>query len=1650
MLQQQADFVNGDISTTSISYTKHASTSSSVYSPIQLEFIPSSSAAIQEEDEEDEEDEDFTKENNELDLNRKHSHVTNNSMPKLYYRSNSEGTLSSSNKQMTTDVSNQTLQTYITAHAPSSPTSSTSSTSSYNDHHNTTLRTLYPQQQQQSYVNQYAEPTHLSLSSINLDNRSIDNDETPILNEADRYPDKTPLFNPSDRFVDNTLQINNHQKHSGASLSTSQEEIAEEEPTRLLPQRKLSKKFKRLSMTLQNTNASENSTQFMNNFHQNVTRDREQPSSFATTTTSEEQENLNRRHYNANTNDDDDDENSKVFGLTRTSTYYRKINEKPDQSRSKSQTRSLDGLGQVSPSKDSFKSHEGAETSMLHDHQSELGSLSSSRASTYSEQSSYQSREEVDLASTNSSSNFVFNNGNSYPSSYNIRGTQANDDEVPVRKDLLEGQTPVGERFKTYNNNTNDNIAQQGGLNIFYNDNDNFNTNTSPSRKSLRDKRRSPTPSSLEDEDLSSLFIRALHSFDSSTLQSESDASICLSFKKHDLAFVHSIDESGWGEVTLVNSLERGWIPMNYFTISVSDKDVDEEESGDVNSQINKSNNKINSNSNSKINSNGDKDDDEDDDESDTEQTDLPNSRYLKTLFHACAKFLLNPLSHATRRGKYTFSIRVINSIRDGVRLLLQQTDCLSRSNEIVTKRQIVRKARKSLLADWYNLMVKANEFKGTSNFDKIEILTLMVYQVASKAIAFLEIWSVESKEVLKEHHQQEIENQHREREQHHEHQQRTNDNDLNNFPLLKSPPLAKQRITEINGILYSYLGIIIGRLDLIEHNQVGCEILETLAHQIILLLRELLFISKSGSELSSEKPSDLDGSLDGLLSLVSDLVTGVKNLVVKTINEGEVDIAQHFNLQKEYFYTEEGATLLQVAAKMIKSISTTIYSVRKLLSLTGDFRLNPNRPYPDFFRMRVEPQDFVKRCMKGIKGGINNQNLPGNTITNSSNNNKQNGVQNDALSSPAVSRPYKANRYSMVRSGKTGDLGITESGSSFLQQLEQSPFTVAAAEFEPFTTTTENGNGSLTNGALSGSAVFGTSAKFNASSTATATTNTPSTVAASHPEKDLVLDLHGRLVGGSFKGLVYTLTNEDAPPEHFYISTFFITFRNFVTGIDFIEELITRFEVHKVKVNDINYEIKLRKRRRLIARMFQLWMESYWNHETDYSLLTTLINFYNEGISNFLPLEALKLIEIGAKLSSKPLVENRTRRSKPMKQLVERHIMERSISDSDEIASLNDQFDISRSSSVSSSMKSLEVPITSTSTSASTLLLSSKQLETIENIIMTYRTILGASWCSAKYLEHYKPLNLQNLMPHFAIICDQSWVLSNYRPNLLDFNGLEIAKQLTIIESTIFTAIQPEELLNQNFTNKRAHLKLSPNVRLSLLFTNCLSNYVLESVLQPNLSDKERVNTVKVWLKIAISSLYLRNFNSLAAIIAALQSHLITRVDFIWANLSQKYIDLHQYLASILSMEKNYTTYRSKIRNLLASSSNKQNAPIPIVPYINLFISDITTTTEGIPKYIPSAQNFLGRKVINFQRYSKIVKIIADLQQLQVPYNNGSDTASHALIDSTDVGDVDYEVQNVPALQELILLELWKVNILHKNDEDRGWKLSCAIVNGK
>ncbi|CDO92807.1 unnamed protein product [Kluyveromyces dobzhanskii CBS 2104] len=86
------------------------------------------------------------------------------------------------------------------------------------------------------------------------------------------------------------------------------------------------------------------------------------------------------------------------------------------------------------------------------------------------------------------------------------------------------------------------------------------------------DKKTNSPDVIISEENLAYLFIIAVHSFNVSSLENPEDAAICISFEKDDVAFVHSVDESGWGEVTLIKNMQKGWVPFNYFADAVKQK----------------------------------------------------------------------------------------------------------------------------------------------------------------------------------------------------------------------------------------------------------------------------------------------------------------------------------------------------------------------------------------------------------------------------------------------------------------------------------------------------------------------------------------------------------------------------------------------------------------------------------------------------------------------------------------------------------------------------------------------------------------------------------------------------------------------------------------------------------------------------------------------------------------------------------------------------------------------------------------------------------------------------------------------------------------------------------------------------------------------
>ncbi|SCU99479.1 LAME_0G03334g1_1 [Lachancea meyersii CBS 8951] len=1125
----------------------------------------------------------------------------------------------------------------------------------------------------------------------------------------------------------------------------------------------------------------------------------------------------------------------------------------------------------------------------------------------------------------------------------------------------------------------------------------------------------------LDESNLAYLFIIAIHSFNSQTLRNKDDVAICLSFEKNDVAFVHTVDESGWGEVTLVSSQKRGWVPFNYF----SDMIGGPKHSGD------------------------------------TSDFALNSPPPLAKLLSSAARFLLHPQDHPLANGSgISFNLQYINGIRDGVKFLLESTGCVSRSNELVKNRATLRRSRKMLLADWYNLMIKADSYKYTTDEKRIETLTNLTFQVLGRGHAFYCVWYIEKQAYQKEKNLGLAQPLQRERanggesdtyeREGHKRSVVSNSADL---PTLKTPPFAVQRLNEVHDLLFSYIALVLGRMDMIEHNAAGCEILETIIHQVIILLRELLYISKCCSSVVQAKfpkvqrnETSLDQSLDPLLSLVSELVSCIKVFVVHSINENNGHktgfIKGSFINSEEYVYTDSGRQLMVIVAKMTGFIGVAIQGCHHYLNVAGNFQLVSERSYPDFELIKITSDQFIRRCSIGLAKAMSQKRRDVHTKFDYSEKNSQR-------------HPYskKLYRYSMVRGGGNG---ITFSGTHLLQHVipDNVPF-IDDKSFDKFKLSESDLDSAAERDAINDRDKI---------------------------RDELVFDKEDRLIGASHRALVFVLTDELNRPSDFLTATYLLNYRSFSSPLDFIAELITRFDIpdksstYERDVTNGQYSSRssrLKNRRRMVCHIFQTWMESYWNYQRDFSHLTTMINFFNEGVAIHLPLEARNLIEVAAKLVLRSTVVRQSA-TQVVRQLSPRDIV---IPSRNSIISLEsttsskrstiisvdehvlEDYELTKLPSARTSSISIPLPMLNVGTSS---LLGRKQIIEMERLTKNYRSILYPSGSDFDSNGSGGEVGLDTWLSEWSTLVQNSFSqtspvnLVHNDLNLVELNPLEVAKQFSLIESAMFVAVNPGELLNQNPAVRKKNSSACPDIELIIDFSNLLSNYVIESIVAPKLALKARVNRLTAWLSVALSSLYFRNFNSVATIMTALQSHILARLTSIWDSLSDKHAELFRYLSKIIHPSKNYNVYRAKLQKLatgfVPSDNLSAKCHVPLVPFFALFLQDLTSIQEGLHDF-RDPSSFRPNRLINVEKFTKVTKTLSLLQFFQVSYDTndrpnilGSGRESFFNLNSNS--DIDTtRIKPVALLQKFILYELWRVNLLYSDDSDRGYKLSLTLA---
>lgn len=220
-----------------------------------------------------------------------------------------------------------------------------------------------------------------------------------------------------------------------------------------------------------------------------------------------------------------------------------------------------------------------------------------------------------------------------------------------------------------------------------------------------------------------------------------------------------------------------------------------------------------------------------------------------------------------------------------------------------------------------------------------------------------------------------------------------------------------------------------------------------------------------------------------------------------------------------------------------------------------------------------------------------------------------------------------------------------------------------------------------------------------------------------------------------------------------------------------------------------------------------------------------------------------------------------------------------------------------------------------------------------------------------------------------------RTWKMGGTGVNILDFEPLELARQITLKVASIFCSILPEELLATEWMKRSGSLAV--NVRAMSTLSTDLANLVADSILQLE-EPKKRAVVIKHWVKIANKCLELNNYDSLMAIICSLNSSTVLRLKKTWESVSQKTKNSFEALKQVVDISRNYTVLRQRLQGLIP----------PCLPFVGIYLTDLTFVDHGNPTTRQlTTEDEESMPVINYDKHMKTAKIISELQRFQIPY---------------------------------------------------------------
>lgn len=194
------------------------------------------------------------------------------------------------------------------------------------------------------------------------------------------------------------------------------------------------------------------------------------------------------------------------------------------------------------------------------------------------------------------------------------------------------------------------------------------------------------------------------------------------------------------------------------------------------------------------------------------------------------------------------------------------------------------------------------------------------------------------------------------------------------------------------------------------------------------------------------------------------------------------------------------------------------------------------------------------------------------------------------------------------------------------------------------------------------------------------------------------------------------------------------------------------------------------------------------------------------------------------------------------------------------------------------------------------------------------------------------------------------------------------LAQQVTLLEHDIFKKVREVELVNKNWSRPNRQ-SLSPHISELAKWFNRMSNYVASRILLEDDIEK-RKDTLTLMIEFGHEMYLINNFNGVFEVCSALESSSIHRLKKTWARIDASVKNKFKEMKGIISGSNNFACIRERVRSV----------PPPCLPYIGIYLTDLTFIEDGNSDELNGKVNFIKRK--------KLAGVISDIKiYQQTPY---------------------------------------------------------------